>query len=87
MAIKGKVNQIKKRDTGLGIPVDLSSPSVVDRFKDDSSTARKVEEQREKKEVQERNLQRKEAQYKRAKGISAKLLSSTSVTETKSKDQ
>jgi hypothetical protein len=53
---KGKLNEIKKRDSGLGAPVELTSPSVVDRFKDTGPEAKHVEELRRMKEIQERNL-------------------------------
>ena len=58
---KGKLNEIKKRDSGLGLAIELTSPSVVDRFKDTGPDSEKVEELRRWKENQERNLQRKEA--------------------------
>mgnify|MGYP002810431815 CR=1 FL=1 len=53
---KGKLNEIKKRDSGLGAPMELTSPSVVDRFKDTGPEAKHVEELRRMKEIQERNL-------------------------------
>ena len=56
MAFKGKLNELKMRDSGLGLPIELTSPSVVDRFKDTRPNAKLVEELRRMKEIQERNL-------------------------------
>lgn len=72
---KGKLNEIKKRDSGLGLPIELTSPSVVDRFKDTGPEANHVEELRRMKEIQERNLLRKEAQLGKRPKAMGKILS------------